>query len=481
MHRRSSPGLAGLLIATATATARLPGELTTPVPDDQGAQASDAFRPAEAFSDTFAALRDRSGVNSEPRDMQAVPPEECPRRLGERPASPRSLRICAGLAVAALSLAASMPAQMGQSVAIGRSVPLRAIATPTKSDARYQLSQFGLRPTLVVVPCRSKFDKKVPKSYLKRLTRLDRLADKWRRAGGEVVCLDPRGVVRLSKDKRKDAEVLRRGRLKKVFCTAIADDPLEFVLESNVQEQHLFQPFEDEPVFRWVLLGEPGRITKSGGDVFASDVQAMLGTLEAPSLATDKRTRKGFDAINEWRLGDAQRAIARLSEEHADAARRLQQLLDRAVARHQQDHCAPLAERGLLVEHAEELERLAAAADPRTELGRKFTVDLDALRASPEFDRAAAHRDLRNRMLARLTATEDAVDKAYDKVAVRFDGYNDKAYNQLVVDNYPTAIADVAAYVRDNRASPYHREVALLLMEFKEDLQYARSVVAGGQ
>lgn len=395
----------------------------------------------------------------------------CLTTLGGRPPLPL---------VALLALFVSASGRLAGQEVLDRSLSLRLISSPDKGDSRSSLDQFGMRPTLVVVPCQNHPGSDVLERQLQALSQVDRLASKWRRAGGEVVCLDPLLKIEKSDGRRESARVLERARMKHTLCATLEDDTLRFVIESDIRDRLFRQPFVDAPEFRWVFLGEPGTVTSRGQDVFGEEVRSLLKTISAPALSIDRGTARCFEAINEWRLADAQKSIAKVRSKEAEQAERLEQMLESTVARYRRVHVEPLAERGLLTELAVVLDHLVEVSGKRTDLGGALRGELENLRSSDRYAAASQQRIIRDTTMKLLDEVEDAVDAAYTKAMNGRGGYDQAVYSKQVATLYPATIERVADYVRQHSESPYRREVALFLMEFREELQYARSVLRGG-
>ncbi len=173
------------------------------------------------------------------------------------------------------------------------------------------MALYGLRPTLVLVPIKTQWDAGDLKQYVKTFKKADKLAKKWTSDGFDVLCIVPQVTMR-AKGKPVELDLVGRGKPKHMTCAVETDWDIYSPFEDRVMEDLLKTPYETDFGFRWVVIGEPGVVSDAGSDVFDKSLEKLRKSLELPLSSKNSTITRAFDAICEWRLGDAEALIAEL-------------------------------------------------------------------------------------------------------------------------------------------------------------------------
>ena len=361
---------------------------------------------------------------------------------------------------------------------LDKSGELLDVAPREEGDARDNVALFGLRPTLVLVPIKTQWDPGDIKQHVKTFKKVDKLAKAWERDGFDVLCIVPQVTMR-AKGKPVELDLVKRGKPKHMTCAVEADWDIYSPFEDRVREDLLKTSYDSEFGFRWVLIGEPGVVTAAGSNVFDKSLEKLRKSLELPLQSKNSTITQAFDAICEWRLGAAEALIAELeagplAERFPDEIARLNELIAVAEEYYRQVFCAPYEAQKYAADHVDEVERLAAMYGTESENGDRVRAEAEELRAAPGFDDAVQFRERYREVRAVYDALEERVSDEYASRRGDDQGYDEVMYDAVVVDLYPAAIEQLSTFVKEQRESPYYKPVAMILMELKEDLAYAR-------
>lgn len=347
-----------------------------------------------------------------------------------------------------------------------------------KSDPRDNLALYGQRPTLLLVSVHPSWKADEIKEYVKTVKRVDKLAAKWERAGFDVLCVMPQAWME-QKGKRIALDLVDRAKPSHMSCALRADRDLHSLFEQPVKGDLLAIRYGSELSFRWALIEELGVVRASGSDVFDKSLETRLESIELPALCKNSTTERIFDAINEWRLGDAEEQLAKLeagvaADRFESEIAELRERITKAEQHFRKVFCAPYQDRKMLADHVDQLDRLAAMFGTESANGDRLRAESQALRQSENYAAAVRQRERYRAMIQLADDLEAAVDREYEARMGKRADYDEAQYYAAVLELYPAAIEQLNLYVKEERESPYYKVVAMILMDVNEELAYAR-------
>lgn len=384
------------------------------------------------------------------------------------------------LLVASSSLSSAPHAQPAPDLAgkqLDGSATLVDLRPLSAEDRRDNLCLFGQRPTLVVVGTHVEWKKKEAKAYTKRIKKLDKFAAKWKRDGVDVLFIAPRARIFDGKGGEPlELELIAKSKPKNLICAHLGEE-----LPEEVAGELLATVYTSELQFNWALLDGLGAISASGGDLLAKDnakaMEKLRKSLSHSELGSSKQTKAVFEALNQWRLGEADDLLGELEAaedgERSEVQAEMRTRLVEAAAYYRRTLCYPQEERGFLPEYVEQLEHFASHHLGESELASSVMAEVEATRSAPEFAGLSEQRAKYKAALAVYEDMDDAVERIYEESMGKNRAYDEAKYNSAIREVYPGAIEELRDHVKALEGSPYRREVAILLMEAKEDLQYA--------
>ncbi len=148
--------------------------------------------------------------------------------------------------------------------------------------------------------------------------------------------------------------------------------------------------------------------------------------------------------------------------------------LEQAESYYRKIFCEPFKDVGYIPEYVEGLESLATEHFRGLGASARIAAEISALKEEASFAVVLKQQSAYHAILKIYAEMESGTQRAYEVALGKSRSYDEMKYNQAIAGVYPGAIKEMESYLGSNRQSPYYKEIALLVMEAREDLAYAR-------